>query len=389
MNNAKEAGAARKKPNILARLLAFLVTLALVLGAVALVAWRDELNLDALKRYLTYRSLSRGDSGQAEEFRFPGDVSNSYALVDGGLLISSVNGIQLYSQSGVEYVNRTVPMEEPIISAEGGTAMVCDVGGTRVYAYTGQEEVFSYETEAGHAILGARVNQAGWLALITEESGYKAAVTVYDDDFRPVIRRSISSAFVMDAVVSPDGRRLAVVTIGQDGAQFESKLTIYPMSDGDAVGQCSLGDEVVLSLRWDSGGIWAVGENSLTRVSADGEIQSVWSYSGRYLKDFALEDGVAVLLLGRYRSGSAGELAVVGSAGTQDASLNLNEEVLSVSAAGHYIAVLTGETLHIYRQDLDEYATLDTGGNARQAIQQDDGSAMVIGADRASLFVPN
>ena len=39
-----------KKPNIFLRLLAFLVTLALVLGALAVVVYRDRLNLDALKR---------------------------------------------------------------------------------------------------------------------------------------------------------------------------------------------------------------------------------------------------------------------------------------------------------------------------------------------------
>ena len=46
-----------KKPNIVVRLLAFLLTLALVLGAVALVAFRDKINLDSLKRYITYRTL--------------------------------------------------------------------------------------------------------------------------------------------------------------------------------------------------------------------------------------------------------------------------------------------------------------------------------------------
>ena len=45
-----------KKPNIVVRLLAFLLTLALVLGAVALVAFRDKINLDSLKRYITYRT---------------------------------------------------------------------------------------------------------------------------------------------------------------------------------------------------------------------------------------------------------------------------------------------------------------------------------------------
>lgn len=379
---------APKKPNILVRLVALLVTMALLLGAVALVAWREELNLDALKRYLAYRSLERSDSGQAQEFRFAGDAGSSYALVGDDLLVCSENGIQLYSRSGVEYVNKTVPMERPTISAAGDTAAVYDAGGLCLYVFSGQEEIFSYVAEEGHGILGARVNEAGWLALITEESGYKAAVTVYDATLRPVLRRNISSAFVMDAAVSGDGRQLAVVTIGQNGADFESRLTVYPMSDGEALGSCSLGSEVVLELAWGDDAFWCVGESGLSRVTAGGERQLTWSYSGRYLKDFSLEKGYAVLLLGRYRSGSAGELAVVDGTGTQLASMSLQEEVLSVSAAGRYIGVLTGEMLHIYHQELEPYAALANDGEARRAIQRSDGSAMVIGTGRAGLFIP-
>ena len=53
----------RKKPNIFLRVLTFLFTLVLIAGALVLVVYRDELNLDALKRYVTYRSLTRNDAG--------------------------------------------------------------------------------------------------------------------------------------------------------------------------------------------------------------------------------------------------------------------------------------------------------------------------------------
>ena len=39
-----------KKPNIVLRILALLVTIALVLGSLVLVVYRDKLNLDALER---------------------------------------------------------------------------------------------------------------------------------------------------------------------------------------------------------------------------------------------------------------------------------------------------------------------------------------------------
>ena len=46
--------APKKKPNIFVRLLAFLVTLALLLGAVAAVVYRDRLNFDSIRRWFVY-----------------------------------------------------------------------------------------------------------------------------------------------------------------------------------------------------------------------------------------------------------------------------------------------------------------------------------------------
>ena len=58
----KQASASQK-PNILVRLLALLVTAALALGALTLVVYRDQFNLDAVKRWLAYRSIQGGARG--------------------------------------------------------------------------------------------------------------------------------------------------------------------------------------------------------------------------------------------------------------------------------------------------------------------------------------
>ena len=57
-----------KKPNILIRLVALLVTAVLLLGALILVVYREELNLDALKRWFEYRNLATSESGETGSF---------------------------------------------------------------------------------------------------------------------------------------------------------------------------------------------------------------------------------------------------------------------------------------------------------------------------------
>ena len=153
----------KKRPNRFVRFLAFLVTLALMVGAVALVANYDKLNFDFIKRWFSYRTLARNDSGQAESFHFVGDSSNAFAVVDGDLLVCSPNTIRLYSGSGQAFVDQAVSMTNPVVSTAGGTALVYDAGGRELFVYSGREEVFSLTQEDGQALLSADVNQNGWL----------------------------------------------------------------------------------------------------------------------------------------------------------------------------------------------------------------------------------
>lgn len=377
-----------KRPNLLVRLTAFLITAALVVGAVALVAYRDSINIDNLRRFLAYRTLEKNDSGQAEEFHYSGDESNSFATLNNSLLVCSKTSIQLFSQSGALYVEKNVSMSNPVISVGGGKAAVYDVGGERLYVYADRQEVFSF---TGDRILSARMNESGALTIITQGSGYKGVVTVYDAGFQESFAVNISSSFVMDAITSPNGRWLAVVALGQDGASFESSVRLYDTRDssGEPVAVCSLGGDVALDLRWDSSGIWIQLEHGITLLGETGEVKAAWNNDGLYLKEFSLGgDGFAVLFMGRYRSGNLGELILVDETGAQTAGLNIQDEVLSISAAGRYVAVLHPGALTIYNQDLEVYATVRLGNEVRRVILRPDGTAMLIGSESARLYVP-
>ena len=219
----------RKRPNPFVRFLAFLVTLALVLGAVALVANYDKLNFDFVKRWFSYRSLARSDSGQAESFPFDGDSDSIFASVGGDLLVCSPNSLQLYSGSGQLYVNETISMENPAVDTAGETALIYDVGGEELLIYASREEAFSLTQETGQSILSASLNRNGWLAVVSQQSGFKGAVTIYDSDYAtPLIQISRSDRFVMDAVVSPDNRSVAVLTMGLTDGSLRAGWSATP-----------------------------------------------------------------------------------------------------------------------------------------------------------------
>ena len=62
--------------------------------------------------------------------------------------------------------------------------------------------------------------------------------------------------------------------------------------------------------------------------------------------------------------------------------------VLSLSAAGRYVSLLTADRLDIYNQDLEIYNTLEGTQGAQKVLQQSDGSTMLIDSTTARIYVP-
>lgn len=384
----------KKKTHWLVRLLAFLVTLALVAGAIFLIANRDLLNLDAWKRYINYRTLERSDSGQAASFAYSGSSSDVIAALGNDLLVCSEGGIRLYSGSGVCYVDESVILEEPAAEICGDTAAVYSVGGDAIYLYRDRAQ-YHVLSDLNGQLLSVRLNSSGWLAVTAREGSYKAVITIYDDELNKRMAFRLSSAYVTDAVVTEDCKSLATVSIGQNGTVFESTLSFYDLPDSrngsvdydlTPTATHTLGNNVILEVDGTSS-IWCVGD---TGVSVwDGKNVGSWSCQGKYLKAYSVSDAFAAMLIGKYQTGSQAELYTIDHQGEPSVGRVINEQILSLSAAGRYVAVLTADRLDIYTQDLEIYAVLDGTDDAQKVLMRDDGTALLIGSGTASLYVPD
>ena len=387
-NPAKEPKKA-KKTNIFVRLLILLLTAALVVGALLLVVYRDRLNLDAVKRWLAYRSLETSETGQAEPFTHAGGDKLSLAYLDSGVLLASAAGAHYYSFSGEPYAQEVLAMENPILSAASSAGVIYDAGEQSLFLFRDGRETFQLTLEGGGDLLSARVNDSGWLAVTAQQSGYKGVVTVYNAEGGQVIQISLSSTFVVDAALSPDCRTVAVITMDQQGGVFESQVRFYPVDQEEPSAQVSLGGIAVLDLDYESGRLWVLGEDELVTVSPDGSEVSRYSFGRSYLKGCALGgDGFALLLLGSYRAGSASQAVTVDEEGQVLAQLSLSGQVLDFDAAGRYCALLTGGELTVCTRDFQDYALLESTQGARCTALSSNGSALLADSQRAWLFIP-
>ena len=380
-----------KRHNRLLRLLALLVTAALVLGAMILVIYRDTINLDAFRRWMAYQNIDTGETGETAPFSHAGGDKLAIAYLDSGVVAVSASGARYYTLDGQQLAEEVHALENPVLTASPTTAVAYDAGNQALFAFRGGEESFKLDLEGGADLLSARPNEGGWMAVTAQQSGYKGAVTVYDRRGEPVIQISLSSTFVVDAAVSPDGQTVAVVTIGQSGGAFFSRLLLYRVNQKEPFAQVALGSLTVLDMDFDENLVWLVGEDRLVTVSLEREEEVVRTYyfAPNYLKGCSLGgDGFAFVLVGRYRSGGATQALRIDGSAQVAQSIPLTGQVLDYSAAGSFSALLTGGQLSVYDGSLEYCAGVENSQGARHVALSANGSAVLANDQRAWLYIP-
>ena len=371
------------------RTAALVLVLLLVLGTVVFAAFRDIGSMDRARRLLSYNKVAQDADGKAELFRFDSDRSAKYELLGKSLLVVSTTRIALLGEQGEELWSQAVSFSNPAVETGGQTAAVYDVGGTGLYLLGTRGLLRDMSGETGNGILSVSLNASDYLALTTLKSGCRASVAAYAPSGELVFEFNSSERYVSDAYVTDDNRHLAAVTLGEVDGMFASTLTFYAFDSEKPMNSVTLGGSMVLSLRAVGGVTAALQDDRLTLFGADGSLVGSYRFEYPYLRAQSLSGAnFAVLLLSRYRSGSALRLVTVDAEGETLGSLDLRREVLDVSAAGRYIAVLYSDSLTVYTPELTEYATLSGTDFARQVIMRPDGTALLLGASRAWLYIP-
>ena len=386
----------------LRRFLTFFLVLVAVLALVLAAAWRDGTGFDALQRYLNY-GKSDAVSGETV-YEYDASPQNRFAMLGDKLVVASDTGIRILDQEGGEVWAKTANLANPALAQGGGRAVVYGVGGTELYLLGQEGELLHLSAAEEEPFVAATLNENGWLAVTTEKNHYKGSVTVYDTDLEQIFKLDSASRFVVDAYVTDDHKRLAVVMLGQEEGVFVSNVVLYPLSaegaltqsaeDGEgiavgAVAEYDVPDGLAVAVDQQEDRIVTVADTCLTFASLDGEVEATVSFGDDFLRGYALEgDGFAALLLNQYQSGSVGRLVTVGPDGAELASLDVNEEVLDISAAGRYLAVLYGDSLVIYNPQLQVYASLQGTDFASGVLMREDGSALLLSAGNAEIFLP-
>lgn len=358
-----------------------------VLGAVAAAVLWDANSFDGLRRSIIYARAEKDETGCAKLYYYENDATSRFAAIDGSLVTVAANQVRLLDERSQVLYQNSVRFLHPDLVSGGGVAVAYDIGGTALYALDSKGLRWQQETEG--ELLAVTVNPHGYVTAVYNKSGAKAAGTVWDSNGAAVFTFQSAQRFVMTAALGQDDRTLAAVTMGQEDGKFQSFLVLYHTDSDKMVATTPVDGGVAYALETMQREFCAVTEQGLYLLDSGGELKASYSYGGQFLRRCVVGDGGwAALLLSRYKSGGYASLITVDGDGNELGGCDIDGEVLDISTAGRYVAVLFSDRLTIYDKYLTEVATLPDVSEVRAVLMRADGSAVLAGASGASLYLP-
>lgn len=369
------------------RLRWLIIVTVVVLAILALVLfWRD-LNFDRFRRWVTYMGVE--PDGTYGNYQYPAYDGNAYAVYENGLAVATSSGLMLYDETGSPLTEISAAMDSPNVNVAGNYVAAWDIGGTTLCAARSGEEHLNRTLD--HTILDVDLSANGDMVFASGADGYRTMLTMMDNQTQERFKWYSSAQYLPLCAVNSGGTQLTAIALGQEQGAFTSSLLLLdPTVEEQEPVQVALGNQLIYELDYlQDRYLCAVGETSLQLLRTTGEVHGTYGYNGEHLMKYDISgDGFVTLALNPYQTGSQYVLKTVEYDGQERGSLALGQEVLHLSVAGDYVAVLTASGLQIYTSDLQLYAQTDDVLGVTQVLMREDGTAVLVAANHASLFLP-
>lgn len=366
----------------LKRAVSFLAVIIIAIG----VVWLS-LNFDTLGEIFAGTAIGNffaTDKEAAEELRFDVYSDSVFTGIEGGLAVASGSGMQLYDLKGETLDAQSVILQNPTVMGGGGKAVVWSAGSGDFYVLGKKDGIVRQKTDEN--VISVSINRDDWIAVSAEESGYRGAVTVFNSKLKSVYKWYSGEGYLIGAALSEASDKMAALTITGEG----SKVSCFALSGQEQRGSYISENAMLFDVAYlSSFRICTLAENMAVFLDDKAEFISSYDFSDGYLKDYSMEgSGFLALVIGKYKTGSAGSIVTLSTDGGVLGSIDIKREALSISAAGKFLAVLYDDELIIYRSDLTEYARLDDVTNVRQVCANTDGSVLMLTSSGAVVYAP-
>lgn len=267
----------------------------------------------------------------------------NYSLQVAGkeMLLVSSDGIRAVDDDGRENWSIVAPTTAPVVITKNDYIMLADINGTTVNVYERDKIITQIKTE--REILSAKLNKNGYVAVATDELGYKGVVRIFDKKGKDIFKWYSGTGYIGDIdIVSKN--KLAVAQIMTDKEKVYSRIMLIDTRSPEEANCIAELDGIVMKLNFkNNGGLVAVSESGVYGFKRSGKKDFVIDFAGRVPVDcnidtpgnmvFAFDSGLNNTVLESYSA--KGKLRGKYEADSKITDFDVNGEcILAVTQKG-------------------------------------------------------
>lgn len=203
------------------------------------------------------------------------------------IAVVNSKGIEFFNNKGDYSADLAFKLYSPYIYTSGKFAAVADIGAQNALVLKHGKQ--AYKISEQEPISAISVNQNGYAAVLTSESGYKSTVVIYNNLGSKVYTWYSGDVHVVDVKISSNNKEFAVVGIEAEDS-LKSVVKFFNINNENPVGEVIFDSELAYQLEYSGSNVLLVSDKGMAVVSDSGAVKKSYDFLGQTLLCFDIKN---------------------------------------------------------------------------------------------------
>lgn len=371
-----------RRLRVVAKLRRLVGVMIIVISALTITINGPKINANSISEFMSYFWAGIDDSQEGTYIDYQALNVSVVKPFNQGVVVADNDSMSIVTSGGVR-LKTNLGYTSPAVLTSERYVLAYDKNGNGAVLTSNVAEASRQKTES--SILTAALGQTGDYALITNESGYKTAITVYTSGGKQRFKWATPDYYFVSCAISPDGSKLAVASFGStEDAKLEGKLFLRDLSNEKNIKEVSLNSNVPLAVTFlDNASVVVIGDYSTSVINQKGEIVSELTYAPDDLIAFSYSTNEIAVAVRSYSSNARTAVYIIGSHGVSKNKLEISQEIQAMDYDGSRIALLTSSGLTVYNSSMRALWRNESAVGAQMINLANDGGVWLIYSKQA------
>lgn len=329
-------------------------------------------------------AAAQGTDGDFAGYTFEAGTSSVYEDFGSGLAVLSSDTLSFINAAGREELSSQLKYSSPAMSVCGDNMIAYDRGAMGLCVTNRVSALWQAELKSD--IVSATINDSGAYCVVTDEQGYRAAVTVFGANHKEKFKWMTSEFYIMNAALSPDSHQVAALCMSERDGKRATTLRVFSTGREEPLFDIDIGSTQVYSMQYyKNGELMLITDEAVIVYGQNGEETGRFQFQKGELITFAhMPEELPCVALTTGEADARNKIVMVDERGGALQEAAFEKNIRAVSGSGSNVAVLLTDCVATIKPGSEPIITNNI--SARDIIMRSDATVMLIYADRAELM---